>query len=52
MITKEVREWLQKVERRQYSYEDAMYEFMRFSSFLTREEMKMIKSKLEDSYKK
>ena len=52
MITKEVREWLQKVERRQYSYDDAMYEFMRFSSFLTREEMMMIKSKLESSYKK
>lgn len=52
MITREVREWLQKVERKQYSYEDAMYEFMRFSSFLTREEMKMIKSKLESSYKK
>lgn len=51
MLTKEVREWLQKVERRQYSYEDAMYEFMRFSSFLTREEMKMIKTKLENSYK-
>ena len=51
MITREVREWLQKVERRQYSYEDAMYEFMRFSSFLSREEMKMIKAKLEDSYK-
>ena len=47
MMTKEVREWLQKVERRQYSYEDAMYEFMSFSSFLTREEMKMIKSKVE-----
>ena len=51
MITREVREWLQKVERRQYSYDDAMYEFMRFSSFLTREEMKMIKSKLEQEYK-
>ena len=51
MLTREVREWLQKVERRQYSYEDAMYEFMRFSSFLTREEMKMIKTKLENSYK-
>ena len=51
MITKEVREWLQKVERRQYSYEDAMYEFMRFSSFLTREEMKLIKTKIEESYK-
>ena len=43
MITRGVREWLQKVERRQYSYDDAMYEFMRFSSFLTIEEMKMIK---------
>ena len=52
MITREVREWLQKVERRQYSYDDAMYEFMRFSYFLKREEMKMIKSKLESSYKK
>ncbi len=49
MMTREVREWLQKVERRQYSYEDAMHEFMRFSSYLTREEMKMIKSKIEDS---
>ncbi len=52
MITKEVREWLQKVERRQYSYNDAMYEFMRFSSFLTREEMKMIKAKLEQEYRR
>jgi hypothetical protein len=51
MITREVREWIQKVERRQYSYEDAMYEFMRFSSFLTREEMKLIKHKIEESYK-
>ena len=47
MITKEVREWLQKVERGQYSYDDAMYEFMRFSSFLTREEMKMIRDKID-----
>lgn len=52
MITKEVREWLQKVERRQYSYDDAMYEFIRFSSFLTREEMKMIKAKLEQEYRR
>ena len=51
MITRDVREWLQKVERKQYSYDDAMYEFMRFSSFLTREEMKLIKSKIEESYK-
>ena len=51
MITKEVREWMQKVERRQYSYDDAMYELADFSSFLTREELKLIKTKLEESYK-
>lgn len=51
MITKEVRNWLQKVEQKQYSYNDAISEFIRFSSYLTREEMKMIKNKLEGVYK-
>ena len=51
MLTREVREWLQKVERRQYSYEDAMYEFLRFSPYLTKEELKQLKTKLETSYK-
>lgn len=50
MITKEVREWMEKVERMQYSYKDAMYEFARFSSYLTRDELKLIKLKLEQSY--
>ena len=50
MITREVREWLQKVERGQYSYDDAMSEFMRFAPYLTREEMKMLKSKIEQAY--
>ncbi len=50
MITKEVREWLEKVERGQYSYDDAMYEFSRFVTYLTREELKLIKSKLKESY--
>ena len=52
MITNEVREWLQKVESRQYSYEDTISEFIRFSSFLTREEMQLIKNKITESYKK
>lgn len=47
MITKEVREWMIKVERGQYSYNDAMEEFVRFASYLTREEMKMLKSKID-----
>ena len=52
MLTREVREWLDKVKRGQFSYDDAMYEFVRFSSFLTREEMKMIKSKIEECSRK
>ena len=51
MLTREVREWLQKVERRQYSYDDAMYEFLRFAPILTKEELKQIKNKLENCYK-
>lgn len=51
MITREIREWIQKVERRQYSYDDAMYEFSRFAAYLTRDELKLIKQKLENSYK-
>jgi hypothetical protein len=51
MLTREVREWLRKVERGQYSYDDAIYEFIRLSSFLTREEIKSLKAKLEECYK-
>lgn len=51
MLTREVRDWMEKVKRGQYSYGDAMHELIRFSPFLTREEIKMIKSKLENSYK-
>ena len=47
MITREVREWMEKVQRGQYSYNDAMEEFMRFAPYLTREELKMIKSKID-----
>ena len=50
MLTHEVREWLQKVERKQYSYEDAMYEFMCFAKILTKEELKQLKNKLEECY--
>ena len=49
MLTKEVREWLDKVKRGQYSYEDTMSEFARFSRFLTVEEMKTIKHIIEEA---
>ena len=51
MLTREIRQWLEKVERKQYSYDDAMYEFMRFSAYLTREEMIQLKKKIENCYK-
>lgn len=51
MLTQEVREWIRKVERRQYSYEDAMYEFMSFAPILTKEELKQIKARFEENYK-
>ena len=47
MITKEVREWISKVERAQYSYDDAMKEFVRMASYLTKEEIKMVMNKLK-----
>lgn len=50
MIKKEVNDWLKKVENRQYSLNDAMFQFLRFSPYLTREEMKFVKSKIEQSY--
>lgn len=50
MITKEVRDWLIKVERMQYSFDDAISEFMYFSKYLTREEMRFIKAKIEQAY--
>ena len=48
MLTKEVREWLDKVKRGAYSYEDAMSEFARFSRFLTKEEILMLKNKIKN----
>lgn len=51
MLTREVREWIQKVGRGQYSYDDAMYEFLRFAPYLTREELLQLKRKLSESYK-
>ena len=50
MLTREIRDWLQKVERRQYSYNDAMYEFMLLSKFLTKEELIQLKKRLEECY--
>ena len=49
MLTREVRLWLDKVKQGRYSYEDAMCEFAKFSPILTRDEMKFLKLKIEES---
>ncbi|MBR1754588.1 hypothetical protein IJ732_07125 [bacterium] len=46
MITKEVNDWLKKIECGMYSPDDIMYEFQRISKYLTMQELKMIKKKL------
>ena len=51
MLTREIREWIQKVNRGQYSYEDAMFEFSRFAPYLTKQELIQLKNKLNERYK-
>ena len=46
MITKEVRVWLKKVEQDQYTHNDAVESLLDFVPYLTEEELKMIKRKL------
>ncbi|MBP3821464.1 hypothetical protein J6G99_07470 [bacterium] len=52
MITKEVNEWIRKVEKGNYSSWDIMEEFANFSKYLTREEMKQIQLRLSKHLKK
>lgn len=47
MITKEVNDWVRKVEQGRYSKEDAMEEFMRISRFLTKEEVRQVLARLK-----
>ena len=48
MITKEINEWLKKVECGMYSPKDILYEFQRISKYLTIEELKQIQKKLNN----
>lgn len=47
MITKEVNDWIRKVEYGNYSKDDLMEEFAQLSKYLTREEMIQIKNRLK-----
>lgn len=50
MLTKNVRIWLERVRSGQYSYETAMSEFANFSSYLTHDEINIIKRKLNETH--
>lgn len=47
MITREVNEWIKKVEQGRYSQKDAMDEFIRISKFLTKEEVQQILKRIK-----
>ena len=51
MITKEVNEWIKKVESGMNRHEDVMYEFSRMAKYLTKEELQFIKRKLSNYIK-
>ena len=49
MLTKEVNEWIKKVETKNYSTWDIMEEFAHFSKYLTTAEMVQIKKRLNQN---
>ena len=51
MITREVNEWLKKVECGSYNSNDIMYEFTRIAKYLTTQELIQIKKKLANYLK-
>ena len=51
MITKEVNDWIKKVEYGNYKNEDIMYEFSQISRYLTREELIQIKKRISNFIK-
>ena len=52
MITKEVNDWIKKVETGNYSSWDIMEEFAKFHKHLTKDEVLHIKKRLESSIKR
>lgn len=51
MITKEVNEWIKKVEKGNYSSWDIMEEFAKFSKHLTKDEFTLITKRLKEHVK-
>ena len=51
MITKEVNDWIRKVENGNHTTTDIMEDFARFSRYLTKEELIQIKRRLSNHIK-
>ncbi len=51
-MTKEVNDWIKKVETGNYSSWDIMEDFTKFHKYLTKEEVVQIKKRLERSIKR
>lgn len=51
MLTKEVNEWIKKVEKGNYSSWDIMEEFTQMSKHLTKEELNQVIKKLKNNIK-
>ena len=51
MITKEVNDWIKKVECGNYTSWDIMEEFAHIAKYLTKEEIQQIKKRLDASIK-
>ena len=47
MITREVNDWIKKVELGRYSHETAMEEFVRISRYLTKEEVRQVLDRIK-----
>jgi len=50
MITKEVNDWVKKVEKGNFSSWDIMEEFTQFAKFLTKDELQQIKKRLDTKH--
>lgn len=51
MITKEVNDWIRRIENGNYTNADILEEFVKFSRYLTKEEMIQIKRRLANHIK-
>ena len=52
MMTKEVNDWLRKVENGNYYSWEIMEEFTKFHKYLTKEEVEQIKNRLKNSIRR